>query len=464
MPIELGASIFVKVNHILYNAAETFNLPLAGFSEGTPGDYIAIYDGETFVYQSVKGEGWWWDAARLWWKYGTSPYSAVKLVKSTVGTFLKLYEAPYFPFRSLTQRVFELGLNKITAVTGEQYLAENKINPDFSREIIQAATRVNYASNLAYIHGLEAMVSFATDDASSVLGGNWKIFDHMVNASQAALNSNTKVASISTAPDHDYTSPKYTISTVDTSSSSSSSSKEEEYPITFDNVVLATPWQFSDISTSSDVLRHKIDEIPYMKLHVTLFSSPFKLRPGFFGLEDGVKAPSNVYTTLGADETAGKGQDSVGRSGFYSISTLKTAINPSNSRREYVYKIFSAQPVTHKFLTDLLGADVPETFTSSSSQDFKESTMVDPISWYHAHWFHSYPLELPRVTFQDPVVGSGVYYTGGIESFISTMETSALMGKNVARLIADDFAGVKREGQEASHVYGQQAPLGSDEL
>jgi prenylcysteine oxidase/farnesylcysteine lyase len=358
-------------------------------------------------------------------------------------------------------------LHKITAVTGEQFLAENKINPDFSRDIIQAATRVNYASNLAYIHGLEAMVSFATDDATSVLGGNWKIFDHMVKASQAALNSNTKVASISTAPDHDYTSPKYTISTVD-GSSISSSPRKEEYPITFDSVVLATPWQFSDISTSSDVLRHKIDEIPYMKLHVTLFSSPFKLRPGFFGLEDGVKAPSNVYTTLAVGEKAGQGPDGVGRSGFYSISTLKTAINPSNSRLEYVYKIFSPQPVTHKFLTDLLGAEVPATFTSppssSSSPDNEASIMVDPITWFYAHWFHSYPIELPRVTFQDPVVGSGVYYTGGIESFISTMETSALMGKNVARLIADDFVGVQREGDQASQAYGQQAPLGSDEL
>lgn len=34
-----------------------------------------------------------------------------------------------------------------------------KINPDFVRDLMQSATRVNYASNMAYIHGLEAMVS-----------------------------------------------------------------------------------------------------------------------------------------------------------------------------------------------------------------------------------------------------------------------------------------------------------------
>jgi prenylcysteine oxidase/farnesylcysteine lyase len=53
--------------------------------------------------------------------------------------------------------------------------------------------------------------------------------------------------------------------------------------------------------------------------------------------------------------------------------------------------------------------------------------------------FNSYPKTFPRVTFQDPIVGTGVYYTSGIESFVSSMETSALMGKNVARLIVDDM-------------------------
>jgi hypothetical protein len=67
------------------------------------------------------------------------------------------------------------------------------------------------------------------------------------------------------------------------------------------------------------------------------------------------------------------------------------------------------------------------------------------ISWSYEKVWHSYPYELPRLSFErirlegelmDP---RGIWYTSGIESFISTMETSALMGKNVARLIANDF-------------------------
>jgi prenylcysteine oxidase/farnesylcysteine lyase len=43
------------------------------------------------------------------------------------------------------------------------------------------------------------------------------------------------------------------------------------------------------------------------------------------------------------------------------------------------------------------------------------------------------------VTFEELELARGFYYTSGIESFISTMETSALMGMNVAQLIVDDY-------------------------
>ena len=188
-----------------------------------------------------------------------------------------------------------------------------------------------------------------------------------------------------------------------------------------------------------------------MMLHVTLFTSPFSLQPGYFGLEPGTKAPSNVYTTLKEGEEAGQGPDGVGSTGFYSISTLRRVVNPDTGKREYLYKIFSSEAVTAKFLSDILGAQIPEAFTATATDD-AETEMVEPISWYHATTFHSYPVELPRVTFQDPVVGSEVYYTSGMESFISTMETSALMGMNVARLVADGVA----EGMGKAGVRGEK--------
>ncbi|KAF4508475.1 hypothetical protein G6O67_004846 [Ophiocordyceps sinensis] len=441
-PVELGASIFVTINHILYNATRNFNLPLVEKTASEDGDTTAIWDGDRIVYESAEGTSWWMEAGKLWWRYGLAPYRALKLVKRVVGVFLNLYDEPYFPFRSLTRRVFELGLEKVTSVTGEQLLAENKIDPSFARDIIQPATRVNYASNLAYIHGLEAMVSFATEGAVAVSGGNWQIFDNMVQSSGAALYRNTSVTSISF--DKGGMKPgaprKYRISTLD---ADATSADPHQSPMAFDNVVVASPWQFSGIKAGEGVMKQKIDTIPYTKLHVTLFTSPHKLRAGFFNLEAGSRAPSNVYTTLSKDEKPKQGAEGVGKTGFYSISTLMKVGNPKTQGIEFVYKIFSAAAVTPEFLADILGADVPSTFVASSDE---AGAAAQTISWYYPHWFHAYPVELPRVTFQDPVVGRGLYYTSGMESFISTMETNALMGMNVARLMADHFAGVSRGG------------------
>ncbi|KAK7422081.1 hypothetical protein QQX98_001823 [Neonectria punicea] len=446
-PIELGASIFVEINQILFNASQKFNLPTGDPHEQEKGAVTAIWNGKKFVFETSEGSSWWWDVAQMFWKYGLAPYKAVKLVKSVVGKFLLMYDAPHFPFQSLTEKAFELGLLDITGVTGEQFLAQNNIDPRFGRDILQAATRVNYASNLAFIHGLETMVSFATDGAIAVQGGNWQIFDKMVSASGASVYRNTSVASISAVQKKTKTSsPKYVIATREGLVESSS---HEEYGIAFDNVVVASPWQFSHISTGEGVLQHAIDEVPYTKLHVTLFASPLKLSAKFFGLFPGSKAPSSVYTTLAEGDEPKLGADGVGSTGFYSVSTLGTVVNPRTGKREYAYKIFSAEPVTSGFLSKLLGTDIPDSFVSTKTEEGNEAA-VEPISWYRPHWFYSYPMLLPRVTFQDPIIGDGLYYTSGIESFISTMETSALMGKNVARLIADDFAGISRTGTKGA--------------
>jgi prenylcysteine oxidase/farnesylcysteine lyase len=101
--------------------------------------------------------------------------------------------------------------------------------------------------------------------------------------------------------------------------------------------------------------------------------------------------------------------------------------------QEYLYKIFSPAPVNATFLADLLGVK------HLPGNDEDEISKRD-VSWIHRKVWNSYPYEYPRVTFEDAKLADGSWYTGGMDSFISTMETNALMGKNVARLIADTFA------------------------
>jgi prenylcysteine oxidase/farnesylcysteine lyase len=62
------------------------------------------------------------------------------------------------------------------------------------------------------------------------------------------------------------------------------------------------------------------------------------------------------------------------------------------------------------------------------------------------------------VTFEELELAPGFYYTSGIESFISTMETSALMGMNVAQLIVNDYLEVL-ESQSSSNESPHQKVL-----
>jgi prenylcysteine oxidase/farnesylcysteine lyase len=288
------------------------------------------------------------------------------------------------------------------------------------QEANECSTRVNYASNLGYIHGLETMVCMATNGAMQIEGGNWRIFASMLNASSAILHLNTTVAKISKQEDS-----TYHLTTSDGQTS------------TFDEVILAAPLQYSNLIIDP-APKHIPDEIPYAKLYTTLFASPFRLDPTAFNLAPGASVPQFVLTTLPPTEVP---EGTAGSPGFYSISIHNQLVNTLSNppRLEYIYKIFSPSLVTPAFLSHILGLPV------SSSVHINGT-----VSWMHRKIWNSYPREYPRVTFEEIVLDDGLWYTSGIESFISTMETSALSGKNVARLVRDGWVEGGKAGMKAA--------------
>jgi prenylcysteine oxidase/farnesylcysteine lyase len=126
-PVELGGSIFVATNEILKNF--TLEHGLEPQDSGTEySDILGIWNGESFVH-IMKDSGWqWWDNTKLLWKYRMAPIKTVRLMKVVVGKFKQLYTAPFFPFRSLSNRAEDLGLLPATGVTGEQYLEKNGVS------------------------------------------------------------------------------------------------------------------------------------------------------------------------------------------------------------------------------------------------------------------------------------------------------------------------------------------------
>lgn len=425
-PVELGASIFVNVNKNLVHAMQEFNLSTASIASvaddtslGSRPD-LGIWNGREFVLTQNADIGY-LDYARLYWRYGFAPLKTISLMKATVAKFLKLYDEPQFPFASLFQAVHDIGLVNVTAVTGQDFLLANGIGGLFGPEIVQASTRVNYAQNLSEIHGLEAMVCMATDGAMSILGGNWQMFAKMLTASMADVKLRHTVESV-TKTRFDQASQAWDLVVRD-----SSTPAETTQSMSFDHVVLAGPKQFSGIKFEQP-LAHEPDIIPYVRLHVTLLTSKHALDPGAFGLPPDKLVPRTVLTTLATKEAI-----PISRPDFISISLLrKISITdpstPTGYSNEYIYKIFSLEPANSTFLAHILGLEAHEPEQHISAND---------ISWLYRKEWDSYPYEHPRVTFEEIELDQGLWYTSGIESFISTMETSSLMGMNVARLIAD---------------------------
>ena len=418
-PVELGASIFVEVNKNLVSAAREFGLVAQGFKpriEDLPNS-LGVYDGKDWVF--MGSESGWWTTAKILWKYGLAPIRTQQLMKKTVGAFLRMYDEPHFPFKDLSQTAYDLGLTEATAATGEQFLQANGIQGLFGMDIIQASTRVNYAQNIDKIHGLESMVCMATDGAMSIQGGNWQIFDGMLKASGAKVFLNTSVSNVYRRPDGSYA--------INALSSSYPSGIDLAV---YDTVVLAAPIQFAKLSLTPAPVNPP-SEIPYVELHVTLFTSPRKLDPQAFNLESGV--PTTILTTTP--------KTNANPPPFYSISTLRTLINPTTYQREYLYKIFSPAPISVSWLHSIL--------TPLHAGPHEDNTRDrSDISWIYEKVWQSYPYLPPRITFEDVQLDEEgkVWYTSGIESFISTMETSSLMGMNVARLITD---GWKRKEEPA---------------
>lgn len=434
-PVELGASIFVQVNTNLVNASRDLGLPVRSASHACPreaDDSLGIWDGTRFVFK-LKNTYNWWNVARLFWRYGVAPLRTQNLVKGVVGKFLRLYDQPFFPLASLSEAAATADLLDATSSPGDAFLQANGISSLFAREIIQASTRVNYGQNLPLIHGLESMVCMATDGAVSVEGGNWQIFNGVLTTAKADVSLNTTVTALARNDD----------GTVGVTYQSPGHPSEHT---TFDEVVIAGPLQYSGISISPP-LPQTPDEIPYVKLHVTLFASPYRISPQFFHLSDPSAVPETILTTLSEDLDLGSSRRGVGPAGFWSISTLRTVTRSTfidgeeRRQRHYVYKIFTPERPTAEFVTQILGLAVPNN-TSRADENatlLRNSTIGDlptsDISWFHEKLWNPYPFLYPRVTFEEPALAPGVWYTGGIESFISTMETSALMGRNVASLM-----------------------------
>ncbi|KAA8915342.1 hypothetical protein TRICI_002526 [Trichomonascus ciferrii] len=378
--LELGASIFVDANHILRDSAKMFNLTVVTKEEdkGLEDDkLLGVYNGHAMVFELEWPDHFWKKLTiQMARKFGVlSPYRANRLKSKAVNRFMKIYSDLYFPWSNLDFVVDAVGLREYVNLTAEEWFSERSVSRQYQEDFLQGLTRVNYANNLDKIHSLAAAVCLGAENGTRSIEGGNR---QIFEEMCKRSNANVHLnREVRTIAKH---GRKWLV---------------DKEP--FDYVILAVPWQFSGINIEPSV-GVAIPDTEYVKLHVhyVLTKEPISGNKTSFSM---------LLTTVTPPLAPPK---------FNSLSHV--------SRTEagnHIYKLFTREEMTNDELSEILnGASI--------------------LHNQHRVWY-SYPEMKPVDSFAPVELASNLYYTSGMDPFISTMETNALSGKNVAHLIANSI-------------------------
>jgi len=378
--LELGASVFVKLNKILWRAADEFNLTRLNVEEL---DYeTGIWNGRE-VFVSFSGS--WWDTLTLLWRYGIlSPKRTQTAVRTLSDRMLDVYRPDSPRWDNISSLVETFGWTKVVNSTAVDFFAGQGVSETYIFEVIQAATRVNYDQNTDAINGLSGAVSMAAEGARNIKGGNKQIFEQFLNRSGADVYLNTKVKSITE------------------SASSGWSLKSTRGTIGYKAVILATPFYSSDIIVPPSISK-QIPEQPYVNLHVTILSTTAAHpNPKYFGMPAGSKVPRVILTTK--ERPTGSTPPE-----FSSIS-----YGGRIREDEWAVKIFSDARLSNEWLDNMFQGQV---------------------KWVTRKKWDAYPKLPPTTNFPPVKLDRGFYYVNAFEPFMSTMETQTVSSRNVVDLL-----------------------------
>ncbi|KAJ3186241.1 hypothetical protein HDU85_007681 [Gaertneriomyces sp. JEL0708] len=380
--VELGASIFLTENKLLYDAAKNFNLSIAQLTDraGNNNPPWGLWNGHDFVFKASKSSSK--TAVDMLWRYGLSPLTTNRLAEGLAKQFAEVaYDDASGRKAATIDDLIDAWKfrDHVTQDTQSWFKASN-VGDKYIEEIIQAATRVNYAQNID-INAISALVCMEAGNglAVSVAEGNEKIFQGFVSRSGAKLKLEHRVRSVR---------KQHNGFLVET----------EKGNARFDAVVLAVPRVAGGYNIRLENLAHPDPPpFPYIHLHVTIVSGT--LRASHFAGHTPDNIPGSIFTTPSVSQ-------------FLSLSQLSDSTSPP------IYKIFSHATVSN--------ADLSALFESTREVVRKE--------------WDSYPVLSPGFNYSSlPVVldEAGVWWTNGFERVFSTMESETVIGKKVAGMVAD---------------------------
>ncbi|KAI8806697.1 hypothetical protein BJ742DRAFT_855000 [Cladochytrium replicatum] len=294
--VELGASIIAKANFLLLQAARDLKLtavdsnwceldpenstessdPRAGslgiwiehsWSFILSGPNRALLDYQRKIRPGLAN------------KYGmkNGMGDAVGLVYQSVGRFLQEYGAG--PFLSVTDLVERAQIGDLSTTIAEDFFVNvNKINKVFVREFLAGITLNTYTQKVDQISAWPASIALfsAIAELSKIRGGNYRLFDAMLDASNGTIQYSTPVTRITAS--QTLGSP-YTITTANGTTAS------------YDAVIVAAPLSGSILIELPSNLE-PMEPLNFVQVYVTVVVGI--INPGYFKLQSADDIPSFV--------------------------------------------------------------------------------------------------------------------------------------------------------------------------
>lgn len=408
---EAGGSILHPKNYHARDFVKRFNLTVRSPSAIEDSSAVGIWDGKRFVFKtfgsSVPFVDWivsWLNDVYMFVRYGFSLLRMSNFVENMIDNFLKYYESlesrPVFD--SVEGMLKWSGLYNLTKVTLQEKLSEAQLSPLLVNELVTVITRINYGQSVL-ISGLAGAVSLAGSGGGlwSVEGGNWQMAEKLIKHSDVTLHLNEQIESVSHLGNY------YELK----------STKGNSFEC--DVTVVSTPLDEVDIQFSPAI---SIPKRELQHTHATFVRG--LLNPGYFGM----KSVSDVPALVGTLE------DSL--IPFSSISILR-----KYSATDMTYKIFTRQAASDSLLDEL----------------FSARTETVRIDWGAYPKYHA-----PEVFAPFILDDHHLYYVNAFENAASTMETSAVAGENMARLIISRFRTKESSSPPSSDTRSCSSGLHSD--
>lgn len=413
-------------------------------------------------------DGWWTDS-KLRSRYGNAPAKLVSVLEERRRNISRLYEPPIFPFKNYSQAIDQSGLQPPLSQDLETYLAGMGLDDAFVREVVEAYTQSTYGDAARYSAGVDHMRTHAHAGLSSIdnQGSQQGAIERSEDDESTFLptvESSIIMNLLDRGPDlwspHEFEGPWSEVSTVGQGSNKSwmfliydwwQVSKEP----TFDEVILAAPYWNSEIA-----FEPLIPMVPcqqYEPLWSTVLTTPLLLSPKYFGLAADAPIPDEILTTPrvaeGPPSTNRKAND------FHRIIRRGTLFSePSNyTTRENMYEISSAGRIDVEVLSRLFDIPAngnfpcyPRVLDPETWEYRGLNVSCEDISWLTmATWDgnKAYPVFEPFASGEEldrlaPIkLMDGLWYTSGMELIDSRKEAMMLSGKNVARLMVDEWLG-----------------------